>query len=111
MKFHNQSINLVNVHYLKASLVERAVAVQRVFCEKRRGGGVKVLVPKSTTYFERRDKEVQLKFATREEKEKIEKKVILTYTRTYFDIGHVFEVSQTNARQQKIYRIFFLTGG
>ncbi|RKD26510.1 hypothetical protein BEP19_16875 [Ammoniphilus oxalaticus] len=68
--------------------------------------GIKILVPKMVTYFERNGKQVQLKYATKKEKEQIEKKQIPSFKRTFFDIGHVFDVSQTNATAKDLPQIF-----
>lgn len=109
-KFHNYSSNncsLIESQFMGAQAVgSYKFWKDKGFTVKKGEKGIKVLVPKRTIYFERGDKEVQLKFATREEKEKIEKKEILTYTRTYFDIGHVFDVSQTNATAKDLPDIF-----
>ncbi|MBS4203653.1 ArdC-like ssDNA-binding domain-containing protein [Lederbergia citrea] len=109
-KFHNYSSNnctLIESQFMGAQAVgSYKFWKDKGFSVKKGEKGIKVLVPKRTTYFERSDKEVKLKFATREEKEKIEKKEIPTYTRTSFDIGHVFDVSQTNATSKDLPDIF-----
>ncbi|MFS0645637.1 LPD25 domain-containing protein [Siminovitchia sp. 179-K 8D1 HS] len=109
-KFHHYSSNncsLIESQFMGAQAVgSYKFWKDKGFTVKKGEKGIKVIVPKRTTYFERGGQEVQLKFATGEEKEKIEKKEIPTYTRTYFDIGHVFDVSQTNATAKDLPDIF-----
>ncbi|MFD1707543.1 LPD25 domain-containing protein [Siminovitchia sediminis] len=109
-KFHHYSSNncsLIESQFMGAQAVgSYKFWKDKGFTVKKGEKGIKVLVPKRTTYFERGGTEVQLKFATREEKEQINQKEIPTYTRTYFDIGHVFDVSQTNATAKDLPDIF-----
>ncbi len=69
--------------------------------------GIKILVPVDITYFkDKNNNEKQLKYATKEEKEKIKNKEIETYARKYFNIGYVFDISQTNAPLEDLPKIF-----
>ncbi|QNK89117.1 LtrC [Sporosarcina sp. resist] len=109
-KFHNYSLNntlLIEGQFQGAEAVGSfAFWKSKGFFVNKGEKGIKILVPKTTTYFNRGDKEVQLKFATKEEKEKIATKQIATNRRTYFDIGNVFDVSQTNATVKDLPAIF-----
>lgn len=109
-KFHNYSVNnssLINEQFEGAEAVGSfKFWKDKGFSVKKGEKGIKVLVPKKTTYFRRGEKEVQLRFATKEEKEKIKGKEIKTYSRTFFDIGHVFDVSQTNATAEDLPKVF-----
>lgn len=109
-KFHNYSLNntlLIMQQFPGAEAVGSfKFWKDKGFTVKKGEKGIKVLVPKKTTYFKRDNKEVQLKFATEEEKEKIKNNEIATYSRTFFDIGHVFDVSQTNAKAKDLPKIF-----
>ncbi|MFD1705252.1 ImmA/IrrE family metallo-endopeptidase [Siminovitchia sediminis] len=109
-KFHNYSVNntlLIQDQFPGATAVGSfKFWKDKGFAVKKGEKGIKILVPKITTYFERGDKEVQLKYATKEEKEKIANKEIKTYTRTFFDVGHVFDVSQTTATLDDLPKIF-----
>lgn len=69
--------------------------------------GIKILVPVNITYFkDKNNNEKQLKYATKEEKEKIKNKEIDTYSKTYFNVGYVFDISQTNAPLEDLPKIF-----
>lgn len=109
-KFHNYSLNntlLIMQQFPGAEAVGSfKFWKDKGFSVKKGEKGIKVLVPKKTTYFRRDNKEVQLKYATKEEKEKIKEKEIKTYSRTFFDIGYVFDVSQTNATANDLPKIF-----
>lgn len=109
-KFHQYSVNnsiLINQQFKGAEAVGSfKFWKDKGFSVKKGEKGIKVLVPKKTTYFRRDNKEVQLKYATKEEKEKIKEKEIKTYSRTFFDIGYVFDVSQTNATANDLPKIF-----
>lgn len=109
-KFHHYSSNnsaLINSQFRGAEAVgsfnfwkEKGFNVQKG--EK----GIKVLVPKVTTYFSRGEKDVQLKYATAAEKQRIQNKEIPVQKRTFFGIGHVFDVSQTNATSKDLPEVF-----
>ncbi|MCZ2260760.1 ImmA/IrrE family metallo-endopeptidase [Sporosarcina sp. G11-34] len=109
-KFHNYSLNngmLIDSQFRGAEAVGSfAFWKSKGFAVNKGEKGIKILVPKIVTYFDRNGKEVQLKFATKAEKEKIENKQIPSYTRTFFDVGHVFDVSQTNATAKDLPGIF-----
>lgn len=62
--------------------------------------GIKILVPTPVQYFSRNNKDVQVKFATADEKKKIANGTIPTEKKLFFKVGHVFEYTQTNAREK-----------
>lgn len=109
-KFHQYSLNnttLINKQFDGAAAVGSfKFWKEKGFSVKKGEKGIKIFVPKVTTYFKRGDREIQLKYASEEEKKKIKAKEIETYTRTYFDIGHVFDISQTDATAEDLPSIF-----
>lgn len=62
--------------------------------------GIKILAPTPVQYFSRNNKQVQVKYATADEKKKIANGSISTEKKLFFKIGHVFEYTQTNAREK-----------
>lgn len=68
--------------------------------------GIKILVPAKTTYLLLDDNVKQLKYATKEEKEKIKKGEIPTMVKTYYKTGYVYDISQTNAKESDLPRLF-----
>jgi len=69
--------------------------------------GIKILVPKVTTYFtDKNGERKQLRYATKEEKLKIKNGEIETRTFKSFSIGNVFDVSQTNAKASDLPKLF-----
>lgn len=69
--------------------------------------GIEMLVPVSVQSFKDSDGKVKsVKYATKEEKEKIERGEINVYSVTRFKIGHVFDVSQTNAKASDLPKLF-----
>ena len=77
------------------------------FSIKKGEKGIKILVPKMTTYFDDENGErKQLKYATKEEKAKIKSGEIPTKTFTSFSVGNVFDVSQTNAKASDLPKLF-----
>lgn len=66
--------------------------------------GIKILVPTPVKFFKRdgEEKPVQLKYATEAEKKLIEQNKIPLSKKTFFKIGHVFDYSQTDAREKGI---------
>lgn len=112
--FHQYSINnsiLINKQFQGALAVGSfAFWKSKGFSVKKGEKGIKIFVPRTTTYFERHDngetKWIQLKHATEEEKDKIKRKEIEVIQRTFFDIGHVFDISQTTATVKDLPDIF-----
>ncbi|APC50356.1 hypothetical protein BME96_18920 (plasmid) [Virgibacillus halodenitrificans] len=69
--------------------------------------GIKILSFTPITRFKNKNGEVkQLLYATKEEKEQIKKGEIKTYKTSAFKVGHVFDVSQTNAPVEDLPKIF-----
>lgn len=62
--------------------------------------GIKILVPTPVEYFKRNDDWVQTRYANAKEKEQIKKGEIETRKKLFFKIGHVFEYTQTDAREK-----------
>ena len=69
--------------------------------------GIKILVPTKTTYLILGEDEIkQLKYATKEEKEKVKNGQIKTIEKTYYKTGYVFDISQTNAKASDLPKLF-----
>lgn len=58
--------------------------------------GIKIFVPTPVTLFDRDGMEMQVRFATPEEKEKIKNGEIKTWEKMHFKLGTVFDIAQTN---------------
>ncbi|WP_223643401.1 ArdC-like ssDNA-binding domain-containing protein [Planococcus sp. 4-30] len=61
--------------------------------------GIKILVPTPVHFFKKDGIDVPVSSASKQERELIEKKQLETSKKTFFKIGHVFEYTQTNARE------------
>ncbi|AAO05077.1 MULTISPECIES: DUF3991 domain-containing protein [Staphylococcus] len=62
---------------------------------------IKIVAPVMNTFFKRNDKLVQLRFANKEEKEKIKNKEIKTIQNVwYYKLVDVYDITQTNAKPE-----------
>lgn len=101
--FHNYSVRnmvLIDQQFLGATAVgsfnfwkNKGATVQKG--EK----GIKILVPTPVQFFKRNGKEVSVSSATKQEKEWIANNQLETSKKLFFKVGHVFEYTQTNARE------------
>lgn len=64
--------------------------------------GIKILVPTPIEYFKRNNDWVQKKYANAKEKQAIKNGSLETKNKMFFKVGHVFEYTQTNAREKGI---------
>lgn len=62
--------------------------------------GIKILVPTPVEYFKKNNDWVQVRYANAKEKEQIKKGVLETRKKLFFKVGHVFEYTQTDAREK-----------
>ncbi|MEC1305974.1 LPD25 domain-containing protein [Lysinibacillus capsici] len=62
--------------------------------------GIQIFVPTPVTYFKRDDEWIQMQFANSREKAQIKNGVLETEKKLFFKIGHVFEYTQTDAREK-----------
>lgn len=102
--FHNYSLRntiLIENQFMGAKAVgsfkfwqDKGISVQKG--EK----GIKILVPTPVEYFKRNEDWVQIKFANAKEKEQLKKGTLETQKKLFFKVGHVFEYTQTNAREK-----------
>lgn len=102
--FHNYSLRntiLIENQFMGAKAVgsfkfwqDKGISVQKG--EK----GIKILVPTPVEYFKRNEDWVQTKFANAKEKEQLKKGELETQKKLFFKVGHVFEYTQTNAREK-----------
>jgi len=101
--FHNYSqrnMTLIDKQFMGAQAVgsfnfwkSKGAAVQKG--EK----GIKILVPTPVQFFKKNGIDVPVSAANKQEKELIDKKQLETSKKVFFKIGHVFEYTQTNARE------------
>ena len=110
-KFHQYSLS--NIVLIKEQFRgAKAVASFKSFSDQgfkvnRGEKGIKILVPKKTTYFKDIDNNrKQLRYATKEEKEKIKRGEIKTTQFTSFSVGNVFDISQTSAQASDLPKLF-----
>lgn len=69
--------------------------------------GIKILVPTKVTYLIlSENEEKQLKYATKEEREKVKNGQIKTREKMYYKTGYVFDISQTNAKTSDLPKLF-----
>ncbi len=68
--------------------------------------GIKILAPTKITYLLLNDKVKQLKYATKEEKEKVKKGEVETTEKIFYKNVYVFDVSQTNAKSSDLPKLF-----
>lgn len=105
-KFHNYSIRnmtLIDKQFQGA----RAVGSYNYWKQKgvhvKKGEkGIKILAPTPVEYFSRNNEKIQVRYATKEEKAKIKSGQISTEKKMFFKVGHVFEYTQTNAREKDL---------
>ncbi len=80
---------------------------EKGFHVKRGEKGIEMLVPIKVQMFRTEDgKTKSVKYANKEEKEKISRGDIQVYPMTRFKIGHVFDISQTNATTDDLPKLF-----
>ena len=104
--FHNYSqrnMTLIDKQFMGAEAVgsfnfwkSKGAAVQKG--EK----GIKILVPTPVQFFKKNGIDVPVSSASKQERELIDKKQLETSKKTFFKIGHVFEYTQTNAREMNL---------
>ncbi|PFJ72161.1 hypothetical protein COI95_26020 [Bacillus cereus] len=112
-KFYNYSpsnISLIQSQFQGASAVGSfSFWKEKGFPVKKGEKGIKILVP-NRTVAKFKDKEGNWKTVTKaneEEKKQIESKSVEVIPgRLYFAVGHVFDLSQTNAKAEDLPRIF-----
>ncbi|PGW32574.1 hypothetical protein COE04_21430, partial [Bacillus cereus] len=112
-KFYHYSpsnISLIQSQFQGASAVGSfSFWKEKGFAVKKGEKGIQILVP-NRTVAKFKDKEGTWKTVTKaseEEKKKIESKSVeVKPGRLYFAVGHVFDVSQTNAKSEDLPRIF-----
>ncbi|CEK40088.1 ImmA/IrrE family metallo-endopeptidase [Paraclostridium sordellii] len=69
--------------------------------------GIKILTPAKATYIILDDENMkQLKYATKEEKEKVKKGILQTTQKQFYKTGYVFDISQTNATSEDLPKLF-----
>lgn len=102
--FHNYSLRnmaLIDEQFKGARAVGSFKFWQSKGVSVKKGEkGIKILVPTPVEYFKRNEDWVQLKFANKQEKEQIKNGSIETQKKMFFKVGHVFEYTQTNAREK-----------
>ncbi|MDJ0332674.1 ArdC-like ssDNA-binding domain-containing protein [Planococcus sp. S3-L1] len=61
--------------------------------------GIKILVPTPVQFYKKNGIDVPVSSASKQDRELIDRKQLETTKKTFFKIGHVFEYTQTNARE------------
>jgi len=67
---------------------------------KRGEKGIQLFVPTPVTYFNRDGEWIQMQYANSKEKMQIKNGMLETQKKLFFKIGHVFEYTQTDAREK-----------
>ncbi|WP_447402909.1 LPD25 domain-containing protein [Lysinibacillus sp. fkY74-1] len=67
---------------------------------KRGEKGIQLFVPTPVTYFNRDGEWIQMQYANSKEKMQIKNGILETQKKLFFKIGHVFEYTQTDAREK-----------
>lgn len=62
--------------------------------------GIKILAPAPVNYYNKEGEWKQTKYASKEDKQKIKNGDYETKKKTFFKVGHVFEYTQTDAREK-----------
>lgn len=90
-----------------------AVAVGSFAFFKKQGYSVlkgekalQIIVPKTVQFFERKGKIIKLSEATKQEKEEIRNGNIRTRSKTFFSLGSVFDITQTNVPKEMYPELF-----
>lgn len=68
--------------------------------------GIRIMAPFEVTYFKRGDNWVNVRRASRAELNRIYRREVETRKATYFTIGHVFDISQTNCPKKDYPRYY-----
>lgn len=101
--FHNYSIRnmaLIDKQFLGATAVGSFNFWKSKGASVNKGEkGIKILVPTPVQFFKKDGKEIPLSAATKQDKELISSNQIPTSKKLFFKVGHVFEYTQTNARE------------
>lgn len=110
-RFHQYSLRnmtLVNKQFRGAVAVgSYQFWKEQGFHVKRGEKGIEILVPVTVQTFKTEDgKSKSVKYATKEEQEKIKRGEIKVTPMTRFKVGHVFDVSQTNAQVSDLPKLF-----
>ncbi|SCY83778.1 LPD25 domain-containing protein [Lysinibacillus fusiformis] len=102
--FYNYSLRnmtLIQSQFMGAQAVgsfkfwqEKGVSV------KRGEKGIQLFVPTPVTYFNRDGEWIQMQYANSKEKMQIKNGTLETQKKLFFKIGHVFEYTQTDAREK-----------
>src|SRR5699024_8994417 len=105
-RFHNYSFRNSVLIYNQFSGA-RAVGSYNFWKEqgvnvKKGEKGIQILAPTPIEYFKRDNDWVQKRYASKKEKEEIKKGSLETKNKMFFKVGHVFEYTQTNAREKGI---------
>jgi Zn-dependent peptidase ImmA (M78 family) len=112
-KFHQYSLSntqLIQQQFMGAQAVGSfAFWKEKGFSVNKGEKGIKILVPNKTVpkFQDEKGKWKSINKATPDEKKLIQEgKKDVTPSRLYFSVGHVFEVSQTNAKASDLPKIF-----
>lgn len=110
-KFYKYSLNntmLIKLQNPYATFVASFKKWQKLGYPVKRGQhGIKILVPYEVLYFKKEDGSWEnVRNATRDELTKIYKNEVETQKKTYFTVGHVFDISQTSCPPEDYPRLY-----
>lgn len=102
--FHNYSLRnmvLIQNQFRGASAVGSFKFWQDKGASVKKGEkGIQIFVPTPVTYFKRGEEWIQVQYADPKEKIQINNGTLETQRKLFFKIGHVFEYTQTDAREK-----------
>lgn len=102
-KYSTRNMTLIDKQFMGA----RAVGSFKFWKEqgasvKKGEKGIKILAPTPVNYYNKEGEWKQAKYASKEDKQKIKNGEYETKQKTFFKVGHVFEYTQTDAREKGI---------
>lgn len=103
-RFYNYSFNnvmLIKMQNRYSTFVASFQKWKQLGYSVNRGEkGMKILAPYEVTYYKHGEKWENVRYAPRDILEKVYKNEIETMKKTFFTVGHVFDISQTNCPKQ-----------
>lgn len=108
--FHHYSVknqNLIQSQYPGAKAVASFKHFSDMGFRVNKGEkAIKIFVPTPVTFFNRGEERVSLTNATAAEKRAIQQGQLQTYRATYYKLGNVFDINQTNAQEKDLPELF-----
>lgn len=109
-KFHKYSVKnqmMIQSQYPGANAVASFKHFSNLGFRVNKGEkGIKIFVPTPVTFFKRGAERVTLSKATAAEKLAIKQGTLKTHPMTYYKLGNVFDINQTNAQEKDLPTLF-----